>query len=128
MRVTDRQTKPPAADRGLTLLELAVAVLVLSIGSLAALRATDHARDSIGAGRARLLSEVVARNRAEELRFLGGAGRALPGSVEIGGLAFTVQTDFEATAEGLTRVTVIAQAQQAPSGGAMLVTYLPRRR
>ena len=51
------------ATRGLTLLELVVAVLVLSVGSIAAIRATDQSRVAIGGLPSRVVSAIVARNR-----------------------------------------------------------------
>ena len=112
------------ATAGLTLLELAVAILVLAIGSIAALRASDQSRLAIGGEAPRLLARIAARNRAEELQLYGIGGGALPGQVTLGGQRFDLDTDTEATAGGLLRATVTARA---PSGeGATLVLYLPR--
>ena len=61
---------PAQASRGFTLLELALAILVLTLGSLAALRATDQSRLAIGGETPRLLARLAARNRAEELQLI----------------------------------------------------------
>lgn len=107
-------------DRGLTLLELVVAVLVLSIGSLAALRGIDRARLTIGGGTERVLAALAAANRAEELRLPDAD--SLPDRVELGGRSFTLSTEREATAGGLQRAEVRAQADGG--AGAIRVVYL----
>ncbi|WP_088626441.1 type II secretion system protein [Oceanicola sp. 22II-s10i] len=125
-----RMSRRRGADRGLTLLELAVAILILSIGSLAALRATGQSQRAIGGGMPRLMAEVVARNRVEELRIPAppGAAPALPATVEMGGRSFAVTTRTEATEGGFVRVTVTARSEGGAGPGALLVTYLPVRR
>lgn len=108
-------------DRGLTLLELVVAVMVLSIGSIAALRTIDHARLSIGGGAERVLATLAADNRAQELHLPGTAG-SLPSEVTLGGRTFVLSTDTQATAGGLIRAEVRAAV---PGGaGALRITYL----
>src|SRR6056297_603249 len=59
------------ATRGITLLELVVAVLVLAIATMAALRSTEHATRALGGETARVLALQVALNRAEEYRLYG---------------------------------------------------------
>lgn len=106
-------------DRGLTLLELVVAIVILSIGSLAAIRATDQSRRVIGQDRARILAHEVALNRIEELRFGTGAST---GTVMMGGLRFEVDTTFLNTDAGLRQASV---AVTGPYGQRMLlVAYL----
>ena len=108
--------------RGFTLLELALAILVLALGSLAALRATDQSRLAIGGETPRLLARLVARNRAEELQLYAGAGPALPAQVNMAGQPFTLETHQEITAGGLVKTRVTARAQSGE--GAQLVLYL----
>lgn len=108
-------------DAGLTLLELAVAILVLAIGSIAATRATDQARVATAGIQDRTLAQIAARNRAEELQLSGLAGN-LPAQVTLGGRLFDLTTAREVTAGGLVQVTVTARA---PDGaGAQYVVYL----
>ena len=109
-------------DRGLTLLELAVAILVLAIGSLAAIRATDQSRVAIGGELPRLMAAIAARNRAEELQLLGPHAVGLPESVRLGGQEIALEVSREATAGGLVRASVTARA--ASGEGAVLVVYL----
>lgn len=112
----------PAGDRGLTLLELVVAVAVLSIGLMAALRATDQSRIALGQAAPRRIAELAAENRAEELR-LYGPGRALPARVQLGGAEIVLETRTRTTAAGLVEATVTARH---PDGvGAVLVAVLP---
>ena len=112
--------------RGLTLLELVVAVLVLSLGSLAAIRATDQSRHAIGGLPSRVLAGIVARNRVQEVRIYGATSiGSLPSTVEMGGRNFEITEDSETTASGLVQVSVTARG---PDGaGARLVAFLPRK-
>lgn len=108
--------------RGLTLLELVVAIAVLSIGTLAALRATDQSRRALAGSEARLLAELAAQNRAEELRLLG-AGAALPGAVTLGRHRFALTTRRRSTEAGLVEARITARAETGE--GAVLVAILP---
>lgn len=111
-------------SRGLTLLELVVAVLVLSIGAVAALRAMDQSRVALGGAMPRLMAQIAAHNRAEELRLLGPAeARALPAQVRMGGIPVTLSVVTEATASGLLRAEIAARSPDGP--GAVMVTFLP---
>ena len=114
------------ATRGLTLLELVVAVLVLSVGSIAAIRATDQSRVAIGGLPSRVVSAIVARNRIQEARLYGPAELgSLPDEVQMGGRAYVVEHETETTAGGLVRLTVSARG---PDGaGAQFVAFLPPR-
>ncbi|WP_167853572.1 prepilin-type N-terminal cleavage/methylation domain-containing protein [Roseovarius aestuariivivens] len=111
-------------SRGLSLLELVVAILVLSIGSIAALRATDQSRVSIGGLPSRVVSGLVARNRIQEARLYGPARLGvLPEEVRMAGQVYRITHDTETTAGGLVRIVVVARG---PDGvGAQFVTYLP---
>ncbi|MEP5151789.1 prepilin-type N-terminal cleavage/methylation domain-containing protein [Planktotalea sp.] len=111
-------------DQGLTLVELAVAVLVLSIGSIAALRATDQSRVVIGGSETRSFAQIAARNRAEELKLLGPSAN-LPSSVTLGGQTFELEQDNETTAGGFVKSTITAKSQR---GGALYIVYLPFNR
>ena len=109
--------------RGLTLLELVIAVLVLSIGSLAAIRATDQSRVSIGGMPSRVLAQIVARNRVQELQLYGAVkSGTLPGTVEMGGRSFQVTVETKSTAGGLTEAAVTVRGPDGP--GAYLVAYV----
>lgn len=112
-----------AADRGLTLLELVVAVFVLAMGTLTVLSVVNQSRIGIGEERARLLAAVVADNRVEALRLQPQVSQ--PRSVEMAGMRFDVSQTLRATAGGLREVTVVVRA---PGGiGAQRVAYLGSR-
>lgn len=110
--------------RGLTLLELVIAVVILSIGTLAAVRATDQSRVSIGGGMTRLLATVAVQNRAEEVKLMGlTAVRSLPTKIRLGGQDFALTVETRLTAAGLTQVELGARA--VTGEGAVLVLWLP---
>lgn len=111
-----------SGDRGLTLIELVVAILVLSLGTLATIRAGDQAQQGLAGAVPRLLAQVVAENRAAELRALGTAV-PLPGQVQMGGQTFTISTEQQATAGGLVRAAITVRSQAGP--GAHLVAFVP---
>ena len=68
------------SSRGFTLLELAVAILVLALGSLAAVRASDQSRRAIGGEIPRLMARIAARNRAGGIAAPGAHRPRLAGS------------------------------------------------
>ena len=119
-------TSAPTRDAGLTLIELAVAVLILSIATVATLRAFDQSRLAIGGAQERALAQLVARNRAEELRAFG-AQAALPAHVTMGQRRFVIDTTTTPTAAGLLEATITARADTATGtgAGALYVIYLP---
>jgi len=123
--------KPPSKPRrrglratlGLTLLELVVAVMVLSAGSIVALRAADQSRVAIGGMPSRVLAQIVARNRAQELQLYGGQGaQALPDEVDMGGRTFKVTVQTATTAAGLVEAVITVRGPDGP--GAHLVAYV----
>jgi len=110
--------------RGLTLVELVVAITVLSIGTIAAFRAFDQAQRSIGEQPARALAHQVALNRAAELKLSGmTAGRSLPAEVTMGPWRWTVEVREEATRVGLVQAEIRVSTQGQP--GARLASYVP---
>jgi len=118
----------------LSLLELVVAVLVLSIAVLGTFRTLDFSGRQIGGEAVRLLARVVAANRAEELRLarIVGAG-PLPARVQAGRYGFDVAVSLKPTAGGLSEATIrVSRAEADGTGGGagrgtgtVLVTYLP---
>lgn len=118
-RIIRRKDKP---DQGITLLELVIAVFVLAMGSIAALRATDQARVAIGGAKDRMLAQLAAHNRAEEMR-LPGLGSGLSDTVQLSGQRFAIQTDALPTAGGVVQVTISARSERG--NGAQIVVYLP---
>lgn len=111
------------AETGFTLMELVVAILVLSIGAIAATRASDQAQQALGGTQARVMARIVAQNRAEELRLFGSIA-ALPSTVQMGGQSFQVEVDQETTEAGLVQATIVVRSALGP--GARLVAYVQR--
>ncbi|WP_417525321.1 prepilin-type N-terminal cleavage/methylation domain-containing protein [Marinovum sp.] len=110
-------------DHGLTLIEVAVAVLILSIGTVAALGAFDAARVQIGGAPERLFAQQVALNRTAEFRALGAqAGRALPEVVSFAGRDWRLEVSETATLGGYTELRVRATGPQGE--GALVVGFL----
>ncbi len=110
-------------DDGISLIEMVVAVLVLSIGVIAGFQSLGQSRRAIGAEIPRLLAHHVALNRAEELRILGAAaGRSLPRNVEAGGILWSLDVDEAATEAGFVEATIRVNAPDQP--GAIYVTYV----
>ncbi|WP_097806337.1 type IV pilus modification PilV family protein [Pelagimonas varians] len=120
-RLTRTQRARRRMTRGITLVELAVAILVLTIGTLAALQATNQSQRAIGGETPRLLAQIAARNRAEELQLLG-ARASLPSRVTLGPYYFTLTVQNETTEAGLVQSTVTARSNSGE--GAQLVVYL----
>ncbi|HPD92503.1 MAG: prepilin-type N-terminal cleavage/methylation domain-containing protein [Rhodobacter sp.] len=111
---------------GFTLIELAVAVAILAIGTMAAYRSFDAAQRGIGGQLDRALATEVALNRAAELRLQGmQAGRGLPPVVSQGGRDWAVSVTESAMAGGLIEATIAVTAPERP--GARLVAAVPAR-
>lgn len=108
-------------QKGLTLLELVVAVAILAVGSIAAIRAMDQARLSLGGAMPRLMAQIAAHNRAEELRLFGVGGN-LPATRQMGPYQITLTVTRTTTAGGLVEARILARAETGE--GALLVTYV----
>ncbi len=113
-------------QRGITLLELVIAIVVLSVGTLAVMRTLDQSRRQIGEASARLLALSVAQNRAEELGVIGMLrGRNLPMQVQQGPYLWSISQIGKKTEAGLYEVSITVSAPDLP--GAMLVSYAPAK-
>ncbi len=117
---------PVRADknRGLSLIELVIAILVLSIGILSAFSGLDQAALQIGGETARVLATTGARNRAEELSLMGvSGGRGLADRITLGPFTWKVEVDETPTSVGLVQATIRLTSPDHP--GAVLVAYVP---
>lgn len=111
------------APAGMTLIELAIAITILSIASLAAFRSFEQAGAQAQGVLARGLAHQVALNHAAELRATGLAeGRDLPDQVHMGPYDWTIRLDEAPTAGNLVEVAITVAAPDLP--GARLVIYL----
>jgi general secretion pathway protein I len=106
--------------RGLSLLELVVAIAILAIGTISVIRATGQARHALEGSVPRILAQVVAENRAEALMLPGTGG--LPGYQKIGDYGFRVDLDTKATRSGLLEGRITVTSDSGP--GVVLVTIL----
>ncbi|MCP5074291.1 MAG: prepilin-type N-terminal cleavage/methylation domain-containing protein [Rhodobacteraceae bacterium] len=111
-----------SSDRGITLLELVIAIFILAIGTVAAIRTLDQSRRGIGEEAARMMARTVAENRAEEIKLFGLArARGLPKTLTNGPYAWSVEMFEKPTQIGLIEVTVVAGAEGLP--GASVVVF-----
>lgn len=111
------------SDSGFTLIELVVAIVVLSLGTLAVLRAADQSALAISGSTERALAQIAVQNRAEELRFVSAEAGLLPDTVRLGGQVFHFDQTQTVTVGGLIEMRLTARG---PSGaGAQMVIYLP---
>lgn len=118
-----RGTLGAGGARGISLIEMVIAVLVLSIGVVAGYRTLGQAQRGIGEELPRLLARTAALNRAEELRLLGmEAGRGLPAEVTVGPLLLQIEVTEKPTEGGFTEATVKAGAAGLP--GALTVVFV----
>lgn len=113
--------------KGFTLIELAVAVAILAIGTVAAYRSFDQAQRGIGGQLNRALAEEVALNRAADLRLAGMAqGRGFPEVETFAGVDWRIAVAEAETASGLIEATITVSAPSRP--GARLVVVVPTSR
>jgi general secretion pathway protein I len=111
-------------SHGVSLLELVIAVMILSIGTIGVMRSLDVSQRQIGETAPRILAHSVAVNRAEELRAIGWAlGRGLPPIVQQGPFNWAIEMQSQNASGGLYEVTVVVSTPDGP--GASLVTYVP---
>ncbi len=114
-----------AATRGFTLLELVVAVLVLAMATMAALRSTEHATRALGGETARVLALQVALNRAEEYRLYGArVAGGLPREARYGTTLWRLDVTEEPTRAGHVLATIGARGEAGP--GARVAVIAPR--
>lgn len=110
--------------RGMTLVELIVAISILSITSIAAWRGFDQTGREMRGHLERGLAHQVAMNHASELRANGlQQGRDLPDQVRMGHRDWTITTTEDRTRGDLVAVTI--SVSTPGSAGAQLVTYVP---
>ena len=111
-------------DAGISLIEIVVAVLVLSIGVIAGFQTLGQSQVVIGGEVPRILANTVALNRAAEFQMLGaGAAGGLPQEVVMGDIAWQIEVVQKPTEGGFVEATIRAFADDQP--GAVYVVYAP---
>mgnify|MGYP002631504328 CR=1 FL=1 len=119
-----RLDRSDRSDGGISLIEMVVAVLILSIGVIAGFKSLNQSRLVIGGELPRILAHNVALNRAAEWQMQGAAmARGLPGTVESGGIAWQIEVTSEPTLGGFVEARVKVSAEDQP--GAIYVVYAP---
>ncbi len=112
------------AERGLTLVEVMCAVVVLGIALIGIFQTIEV---QIGGARAvaeRAFAHWAAFNRLEEIRIEGEAARERgEESEEIGGVMWQTNVTFSDGPGGLFRAEVVAAAPDRP--GALIVEFIP---
>lgn len=104
---------------GLSLLEVMVAVVVLSIAVVGLYRVFDQSALSVASDRDRLLAGLVAHNRAEELQL---GLQNLSRSATMADREWQVESRVRATVGGFEEIEIVVQPETG-SAGARLVTY-----
>lgn len=107
------------ADAGVSLIELLVAVLVLSIAVVGLFRVFGAGASAAGSEVERHLASIIARNRAEEVAL---GLQDLPETVSMAGREWAVETETQVTSGGFDAVQLTVR----PSAGGpavRIVTY-----
>jgi general secretion pathway protein I len=117
-------------DAGFTLLEVLVAMVIIGVVLLAALRGAMALTNSTHDARLRLLAVLTAENRLLELRL--AAGSLVPGSTtaacEQGGTLFTCEQTIQSTPNPFFRRVQVRVLHAEPDGEreyAQLMNVLP---
>ena len=111
-------------QRGITLIEVLVAVAVLGIVLIGILRALDRQTHNTAALAERMFAHWAALNLMEEMRLDALAQpRRMRATTQLGGIEWTVTVRREPALDGLTRLTVVSTAEGR--AGAVLIGFLP---
>lgn len=111
-------------DRGISLIEMVVAVLILSIGVIAGFKSLNQSRLVIGGEMPRIIAHTVALNRAAEWQIQGAAmAQGLPDTVVSGGITWLIEVTSEPTLGGFVEARIKVSAKDQP--GAVYVVYAP---
>jgi len=119
-----RLERSDRSDGGISLIEMVVAVFILSIGVIAGFKSLNQSRLVIGGEMPRIIAHNVALNRAAEWQIEGAAmARGLPETVVSGGITWRVEVTSEPTQGGFVEARIKVSAKDQP--GAIYVVYAP---
>jgi general secretion pathway protein I len=108
-------------DAGITLLELVLAIFILTLGSVAALRSVNAAGRGIVQEMDRVLATQIALNTLEELQLFGSSADTAKTS-EMGGRSWTIETRRTTSQAGLLEVEVHVTSASGP--GAHFTSFI----
>jgi general secretion pathway protein I len=122
--------RSPRTDAGFTLLEVLVAMVIIGVVLLAALRGAMALTNSTRDARLRLLAVITAENRLLELRLAAGAlaPGSITGACEQGGVEFTCEQTIQSTPNPFFRRVQVRVLHAEPDGEreyAQLMNVLP---
>lgn len=87
------------ADRGFSLIEVLVALTVLSIAGVAFIRVAQSHIDRLDRLEVRMLADIVAQNKLVELRLAPSRIRSAPERVEMAGREWQVSVESRASSD-----------------------------
>jgi general secretion pathway protein I len=108
-------------DAGITLLELVLAIFILTLGSVAALRSVNTAGRGIVQEMDRILATQIALNTLEELQLIGPTLDVATTS-KMGGRNWSIETRRSTTQAGLTSIEVHVASESGP--GAHFTSFI----
>ena len=108
-----------AAQRGITLIEVLVALVVLSVALIGTFRFLSYQAASVSSFEDRLMAHFVAQNRLAEMELMGVDAPGLGDEVMMGAIRWSVETNRGTDGTVSVRVTAPGRA------GALLQSAIP---
>lgn len=106
-------------ESGLSLIEVAAAILILSTAVVTGFRSLDHSSQMVSQSVPRLIAKEIALNRLSELRVVPqDLAVDLPNTRTVAGDTWTIAVDYRATEGGFLHATVRVSAPGQPGATA----------
>lgn len=109
-------------EAGVSLIELTVAVLILSLAAVGMFRTLDQGVLVAGSAEDRFLATLVARNHAEALQLPGTTPSR---TVSLGGRDWEITRDQRETRAGFIEVDLLVTSRQTESGARLRTIMAP---